>query len=273
MSQPLRIIAFGAHPDDCDIQVGGLAIKYARLGHKVKFVSMTNGNTGHFSMGGGALARRRYEEAMRSAAIAGIEYEVLDINNGQLLPTLENRWTVVRIIREFQPDLVITNRPNDYHPDHRYASQLISDAAYTVTIPNVAGLTPHLLFNPSVAYWSDDFKRPYPFTPNVAVSIDDVIETKIDMLDQHVSQFYEWLPYNQNKLDEVPADAAERRSWMAAQRLPAMAADADKARDLLVKLYGEERGKQVKYAEALEFGEYGGAITEEKFARLFPFFA
>jgi len=273
MSEPLRILAFGAHPDDCDICVGGLAVKYARLGHKVKFVSVTNGDTGHFSIGGGPLARRRQQEAQRSAAIAGIEYEVLDIHNGQLLPTLENRWTIVRIIREFKPDLVITNRPNDYHPDHRYTSQLISDAAYTVTIPNVQALTPHLMYNPVVAYWGDNFKRPYPFTPDVAISIDDVIETKLDMLNCHDSQFYEWLPYNQNILDQVPDDPHERRAWMAAQRLPKMEEEANRCRELLKKLYGEERGSQVKYAEALEFGEYGGAVNEETFARLFPFFA
>ena len=272
MSDSPRILAFGAHPDDCDSEVGGLAVKWARLGAKVKFVSLTNGNTGHFALGGGPLARRRYDEAQRSAAVAGIEYEVVDINNGQLLPTLENRWLVVRIVREFQPDLVIANRPNDYHPDHRYASQLISDAAYTVTIPNVQSLTPHLLYSPAVAYWPDDFRRPYPFTPDVAISIDDVIEVKTDMLDCHESQFYEWLPYNQNKLEQVPGDEKARRAWMAEQRLPAMARVADLCRDLLERLYGEETGARVKYAEALEFGEYGGAITPEAFARLFPFF-
>jgi len=272
MSEPLRILAFGAHPDDCDICVGGLAAKYTRLGHKVKFISITNGNTGHFSMGGGVLARRRYDEAQRSASIAGVEYEVLDINNGQLLPTLENRWTIVCKIREYAPDLIICNRPNDYHPDHRYASQLIADASYTVTIPNVQSLTDHLLVNPAVAYWADTFKRPYPFTPDVAFSIDDVIDTKIDMLDSHVSQFYEWMPYNQNKLDQVPTDPAERKKWMAAQWVPPMAKDADRFRDLLQKLYGKERGAKVKYAEALEFGEYGGKIDETAFKRLFPFF-
>ncbi|MGQ9554805.1 MAG: PIG-L deacetylase family protein [Anaerolineae bacterium] len=272
MSEPLRILAFGAHPDDCDISIGGLAVKYACLGHKVKFVSVTNGNTGHFSQGGGPLARRRYQEAQRSAAIAGVEYEVLDIHNGQLLPTLENRWTIVRLIREFRPDLVLTNRPNDYHPDHRYTSQLVADAAYTVTIPNVQALTPHLLVNPSVAYWADSFQRPYPFTPDVAVSIDDVIETKLDMMDCHESQMYEWLPYNDNELDQVPADARERRAWMAKRRLPAMEKATDRYRDLLKKLYGEEAGGKVKYAEALEFCEYGGPITAEMFPRLFPFF-
>ncbi|NPV09255.1 MAG: PIG-L family deacetylase [Anaerolineae bacterium] len=272
MHDQLRILAFGAHPDDCDTRVGGLAIMYAQMGHKVKLVSLTNGDTGHYSMGGGPLARRRYEEAQCAARVAGIEYQVVDIHNGQLMPTLENRWLVVRIIREFRPDLVLTNRPNDYHPDHRYASQLVSDASYTVTIPNVQALTPHLMYNPVVAYWGDSFRRPYPFTPDVAISIDDVIETKLDMIHCHTSQMYEWLPYNQNRLDEVPEGEAERRAWMAKRRLEAFAHEADRARDLLKKLYGEEKGSQVKYAEALEFGEYGGKVDEATFRRLFPFF-
>jgi LmbE family N-acetylglucosaminyl deacetylase len=269
----LRVLAFGAHPDDCDSKLGGLAIKYARAGHRVKFVAVTNGDTGHHEMGGGPLARRRYEEAQRAAQVAGIEYEVLDIHNGQLLPTLENRWLLVRITREFGPDLVVTHRPNDYHPDHRYTSQLVQDAAYTVTIPNVAALTPHLAANPVIAYMSDRFQKPYPFSPDVAVGIDDVIEQKLDMLDCHVSQFYEWLPYNQGILDQVPEGPAERREWLRQQRAPSCTRVADDYRHLLVRWYGSERGTQIRYAEALEACEYGAPLTEENIPVLFPFFA
>lgn len=268
----LRILAFGAHPDDCDSRLGGLAIKYARAGHRVKFVSVTNGDTGHHEMGGGPLARRRYEEAQRAAQVAGIEYQVLDIHNGQLLPTLENRWLLVQIIRAFEPDLVVTHRPNDYHPDHRYTSQLVQDAAYTVTIPNVAALTPHLRANPVIAYMSDSFQRPYPFSPDVAVGIDDVIETKIDMLDCHASQFYEWLPYNRGVPDQVPEGAAERREWLFGQRAPSYARVADQYRHLLLKWYGPERGAQIRYAEALEVCEYGAPLAEGEVPVLFPFF-
>ena len=66
--QPLRIIAFGAHPDDCDIRAGGSAAKWAALGHKVRFVSVTNGDAGHHEQGGGQLAMRRRAEARRRAA-------------------------------------------------------------------------------------------------------------------------------------------------------------------------------------------------------------
>ncbi|MGQ9555416.1 MAG: PIG-L deacetylase family protein [Anaerolineae bacterium] len=272
MSETLRVLCIGAHPDDCDVRVGGLAVKYARLGHKVKFVSMSNGNAGHYAIGGAPLAQRRYQEAQRSAAIAGIEYTLLDIADGQIMPTLENRWTVVTIIREFRADLVITNRPGDYHPDHRYTAQLVQDAAYTVTVPNVMALTPHLSYNPVFAFWSDRFQRPYPFTPDVVVSIDDVIETKLDMLQCHESQFFEWVPYNMNILDQVPADPAGRRSFLARQWLPLMERDAECGRSLLQRLYGQERGSAVRYAECLEFCEYGRRVTADVFQRLFPFF-
>jgi len=272
MSRTLRVLAIGAHPDDCDYRFGGCAIKYARLGHRVKFVSMTNGDGGHYGQGGGPLARRRLEEARSSAAVAGIEYQVLDLHDAELVPSLENRWLVVKLIREFAPDMVVTNRPNDYHPDHRYTSQLVQDAAYTVTIPNVQALTPHLQYNPVIAYWNDGFQRPYPHTPDVAVDIDDVAELQMDMLNCHVSQFYEWLPYNHGTVDQLPSDPGARRDWMAEQRLGMMAGEADRCRELLKRLYGEERGAQVRYCESFEFGEYGGAVTEDSLAELFPFF-
>ncbi|MGQ9684627.1 MAG: PIG-L deacetylase family protein [Anaerolineae bacterium] len=278
MQDVLKILCIGAHPDDCDLKVGGLAIKYARLGHKVRFVSLCNGNAGHHEMGGGPLARRRHAETQRSAAIASagasgsVEYVVLDIPDCQLMPTLENRWIIINMIREFQADLVITNRPNDYMADHRYASQLVQDAAYIVTVPNVVALTPHLSYNPVFAFWSDDFQRPYPFTPDVAIAIDDVIETKLDMLMCHESQMFEWLPYNMNILDQVPHGQAEQRSFLARLWLPDMEREAERYRSLLQQLYGQERGRTVRYAECLEFCEYGSRVTDETLPRLFPFF-
>jgi len=278
MPDNLRILCIGAHPDDCDLKVGGLAIKYARLGHEVEFVSLCNGNAGHHEMGDGPLARRRYAEAQRSASVASagasgsVKYTVLDIPDCHLYPTMANRDIIITIIREFEADLVITNRPNDYMADHRYASQLVQDAAYIVTVPNVLALTPHLNYNPVFAFWSDSFQLPSPFRPQVAVSIDDVIETKIDMLMCHESQFFEWLPYNMNMLDQVPQGQAERRAFLKAEWLPMMEAEADHCRELLQQLHGEKDGTGVRYAEALEFCEYGRKVTKDEFQRLFPFY-
>lgn len=268
----LRILAFGAHPDDCYLKMGGVAVKYARQGHKVKFVSVTNGDTGHYALGGGPLARRYYAEAQRAAQLAGVECEVLDIHNGQLMPTLENRWWLVRIIRDFQPDLVITHRPNDYHPDHRYTGQLVHDSAYTVAIPNVQALTPHLRYNPVIAYMSDPFKKPYPFIPDVVVGIDEVLEDKLDMLDCFATEMYEWLPYSEGAEDQVPQDQAARRAWLRERWAPTFAEVADQYRHVLRDLYGNARGARIAYAEAFEACEYGGPLTAHNIPILFPFF-
>ncbi len=268
----LRILCIGAHPDDCDIYMGGVAIKYTRQGHQVKFVSTTNGDTGHHQMGGGPLARRRYDEAQRSAAIAGITYEILDIHNGQLMPTLENRWRITAIIREFGPDLVITHRPNDYHPDHRYTSQLVQDAAYTVTIPNVQALTPHLRYNPVICYMSDNFQKPYPFCPDVVVDVDDAQEDKLRMLNCHESQAYEWLPYNWGLEEPVPQEPEKRQEWLREQWNPQFLDISNRYRERLKELYGEERGAQIQYAEAFEICEYGAPLSEDNIPTVFPFF-
>ncbi len=273
MSEPsLRILGIGAHPDDCDVHFGGTAIKYSRRGHQVKFVSTTNGDTGHHQMGGGPLAQRRYEEAQRAAAIAGVTYQILDIHNGQLMPTLENRWRLIEIIREFGPDLVITHRPNDYHPDHRYTSQLVQDAAFTVTVPNVQALTAHLQYNPVVCYMSDNFQKPYPFCADVIVDVDDAQDDKLRMLDCHESQVYEWLPYNWGLEEPVPQEPQVRREWLGEKWDPRFLDTANRYRKRLQEFYGERRAAQIKYAEAFEICEYGAPLAPDDIPALFPLF-
>src|SRR5947199_7972695 len=227
-NQPVRVIAFGAHPDDCDLGAGGIAAKYAARGDKVKFVSLTNGDAGHQSLRGEELAKRRRAEALEAGRRIGIAYEVLANHDGKLLPTLEVREQVNREIRRWHADLVLAPRPNDYHPDHRYTGVLVQDAAYMVVVPNVASDTPPLRRNPVFMYFEDGFQKPNPFTPDVAISIDDVIEKKLDMLDAHVSQVYEWLPWVAGTLETVPTDPVARRRWLgetpALHPTPAVAA-------------------------------------------------
>ena len=267
----LRVLVIGAHPDDCDITAGGTAALYAQQGHTVLFVSVTNGDAGHHQMGGAVLAKRRLAEAQASAAVIGIEYRILDTHDGQLLPTLEMRYLIVNLIRAFRTNLLLMPRPNDYHPDHRYTSQLVQDAAYMITVPNVCAFSPHLPANPVMAYVSDHFQKPYPFTPNVVVPIDEVIEQKLAMLDAHVSQFYEWLPYNGGYADQVPAGAEQRRIWLRERFEARLRSDAERFRELLIAQYGPERAAKVRYAEAFEGCEYGKALTDENVRLLFPF--
>ena len=264
----LRVIAFGAHPDDCDSKAGGLAAKYAAAGHQVKFVAVTNGDAGHQAEGGGALAKRRTAEAKEAGRRIGIEYDVLDNHDGELLPTLEVRRQIIRKIREWNADMVLSPRPNDYHPYHRYTGVLVQDAAYMVVVPNVAADTPPLRKNPVFFYFSDRFQRPQPFRPDVVISIDDVLEKKLSMLDAHTSQMYEWLPWVDGTLEQVPKDPAARKEWLRKQRF----IDPAKAwQEPLRKWYGAQ-ASSVRYAEAFEICEYGRRPSDEELRKLFPFF-
>jgi len=267
-AQQIRVIAFGAHPDDCDLGAAGTAAMFAKMGHAVKFVSVTNGDAGHQDMGGGELANRRRAEAMESARRLGITYEVLDNHDGELLPTLEIRKQIIRRIREWKADIVIAPRPNDYHPDHRYTGVLVQDAAYMVVVPNVVPDVPPLRKNPVFLYFQDGFQRPNPFRPDIAIAIDDVYDLKIDALDSHVSQFYEWLPWVDGSLDSVPKDKVARKAWLAQQSQKRQITPAIKAS--LEKWYGPEKGDRVKHAEAFEICEYGRQPNEEQIKQLFP---
>jgi LmbE family N-acetylglucosaminyl deacetylase len=263
----IRVIAFGAHPDDCDIRAAGTAALFAKMGHAVKFVSVTNGDAGHQSVTGVALAKRRLGEAKESARRLGIEYEVLNNHDGELLPTLEVRKEIIRQIRKWNADIVLAPRPNDYHPDHRYTGVLVQDAAYMVVVPAVTPEVPALHKNPVFLYYEDNFQRPNPFRPDIAVMIDEVVDKKIDALDSHVSQFYEWLPWVDGKLNDVPKDPVERKAWLKRNwsRPPSAA-----VRESLVKWYGPEKGNAAQFYEAFEICEYGARPNEARIRELFP---
>ncbi|MEM9326787.1 MAG: PIG-L deacetylase family protein [Bacteroidota bacterium] len=266
-ADPLRIIVIGAHPDDCDLDVGGTAALFASRGHAVKFVSVTNGDAGHQSQGGGALAKRRRAEAKEAGRRLGVTYDVLENHDGELVADLPRRLQIIREIRKWEADVVIAHRPNDYHPDHRYTGILVQDAAYMVAVPNIAPDTPPLKTNPVFLYSYDHFQQPNPFRPDIAVDITSVWEKKLDAIDAHESQFYEWLPWIGGYAEEVPDGAAARRKWLGEKRSRAIEPEI---RDVLTKWYGEERANQARHAEAFEICEYGAQPSEEDIRRLFP---
>ncbi len=270
----LRIIAFGAHPDDCELREAGTAAKWAAMGHKVKFVSCTNGDIGHWGLAGGPLAKRRREEVKACAKILGTESEVLDIHDGELMVTMENRRAICRLIREWNADVVISHRPNDYHPDHRYVGVLVMDAAYMVTVPFFCPDTPYLTKNPVFLFSEDRFQRPNVFTGDVVVAIDDVIEKKFAVVEALESQFYEGGCNGGPLLVPDPKDAggvAARKMKVREDFSKRFAATADRFRAQLKETYGGEGGLKVQYAEAFEVCEYGGKPSKEEVRKLFPF--
>lgn len=267
--EPKRIIAIFAHPDDADSKMGGTAAMLSKMGHKVKFVSITSGDAGHQSQGGGALAKRRRAEAQEAARRFGIEeYKVLDNHDGELLPKLHIRQQVIREIREWNADVVLGLRPNDYHPDHRYAGVLVQDAAYMVVVPNVAPDTPPLEKNPVFLYMRDGFQKPNPFSHDIVVGIDEVIDQKVYALDAHESQMYEWLPWVGGNLDSVPEGDEERLEWLKERW--ASRGVSEEQRAGLEKWYGEEKAGSFKYAESFEICEYGKQPTDEEIRQIFP---
>ena len=251
------MIVFGAHPDDCELSAGGTAARWVKLGYKVKFVSVTNGDIGHHQMAGAILARRRTAEVKRCAEILGIETEVLDIHDGELMPTLENRRTITRKIREWQADVVISPRPNDYHPDHRYTAILVQDAAFMVIVPSFCPDVPALRKNPVFLYSADSFQKPNPFKPDAVVPIDTVLDQKVACIDALESQFYEWNPWLFGYLGEVPQDKQARLAWTRKRAEQRHGDVAQRFRAELIAELGEAEGKAVKYAEAFEICEYG----------------
>ena len=255
----IRVIVFGAHPDDCDLETGGIAIEYARLGHKVKFVSMTNGDAGHQSMGGGALAKRRMAEAQEAGRRFGVEYTVIDNHDGELMHTLENRLKVIREIRNWKADIVITHPSNDYHPDHRYTSLLVQDASFMVLVPNVAPDTPPLKKNP-IFLWAGTAD------PDIAVDITEVADQKLYAASAHESQFFEWLPWLDGTLDKVPVGAEERLKFMRVWLSPPGAT----VRHCLANWYGEQRASGIKYAESFRLADYSRKPDHDELLRLFP---
>jgi LmbE family N-acetylglucosaminyl deacetylase len=270
----LRIICFGAHPDDAEYKSGGTAALWAAAGHHVKLVSVTNGDIGHWQMAGGQLAKRRTAESALVAKRLGVTSQVLDIHDGELEPTLENRKTITRLIREWDADIVISHRPWDYHPDHRYVGVLVQDAAYMVAVPFFCPDTPPLQKNPVFLYSSDRFRKPYSFEADIAVAVDDVFEQKVDALLALESQTFEGgaLGNADRAAAAPPASQPElRRAWLREKWHARQSSEANRYREALRKWYGPERGEQIKYAEVFEICEYGRQPSDAEIRELFPF--
>lgn len=269
-ANPLRILIIGAHPDDCEIKAGGITAMYRAAGHHVKFVSVTNGESGHQRLQPAELAATRKSESMAVADLMGIEYEILGNPDGRLQPTIEARFEMIALIRRYRPDLILTHRPNDYHPDHRATSTLVCDAAYMVIVPHIVPEVPALRVNPVIAYLSDHFQRPVPFAPTIVIDVEPVLESILDQMECHRSQFYDWLPYTLCQEQDFPTDPVQQRAYLRDFYSKFNGPLADRYRDLVVKTYGEERGRKIRYIEAFEPCEYGSPLTDANKKQLFP---
>jgi LmbE family N-acetylglucosaminyl deacetylase len=268
-ADPLRLLILGAHPDDAEYHAGGLAAIYREAGNVVKMVSVTNGQSGHFKISGQELADIRRAEARAAGEVIGAPYEVWEYPDGRLQPTIEVRERIIRELRTFRPDLVLTHRQNDYHPDHRAVGQAVQDASYLVTVPPICPDVPILRRDPVVAYLPDLFTRPAPLRPDIVVDVTDQMETIVRMMAAHRSQFFEWLPYNDRRLEEVPSGEIEKLTWLRRLYEAKIATFADRYRKELVAEYGSDRGQRIEFCEVFEISEYAAPLDKAARRRLF----
>lgn len=264
MDEKRRVLSLGAHPDDADTYPCALLTKLRAAGWEVRLLSLTDGSAGSTDMtlSLDALADIRRKEAARSGALFGGRYDVWDNRDGMLTPSLENRLALIRYIRDFRPDVILVNRPNDYHPDHRAASLLVQDASFMLTVPRVCPEARGLEHTPTILFWEDDFRAPYPFRADILVPAG---EAHIDALTRvascHESQYFDWLNW---------PDHTERTAWPREKQVEAlrerfrrgMARARDRRGEALVERYGEADAARVRYLEAFEISEYGEPPTE-----------
>jgi LmbE family N-acetylglucosaminyl deacetylase len=272
MSAPPRILLLGAHPDDAEYHAGGLLTRYRKeLDATVKLISLTDGAAGHHERSSGELKELRQEESANAGAVIGAEYVNWDLPDAHLEATIENRNRVIREIRSFRPDLVLTHRSCDYHPDHRAVGQLTQDASYLVTVPKVLPEVPPLFDDPVILYMPDLFTRPSPLRPDLVLDIEPQLDSIVAMLACHRTQVFEWLPYEEGVLDQVPGEEDAKLDWLRRWFLEQVAKRANRFRDALVAKYGEDHGQAVTYCEAYEVSEYAAPLDDEKRAELWPF--
>lgn len=259
----MRVLSIGAHPDDADTSAGGLLTKLAKKGWEVRLLSVTDGSAGtyHKEMGGQPLAQIRRAEAAASGRLFGGRYDVLDHPDGRLEVNLANREELIRYIRRFSPDLIITNRLNDYHADHRNTAQLVQDASFLLTVPCICADVPYMEHMPVVLYWHDSFKKPYAFQPDIIVPIDDTLENLVKAACCHECQYFDWMYW---------PDHTERCEWPREKQVAHLADRYDKlfARfrqeydDVVRAKFGDEAEK-IHHIEAFEISEYGEEVTPE----------
>jgi LmbE family N-acetylglucosaminyl deacetylase len=262
----VRVLVLGAHPDDAEFHAGGLIARHVQAGNVVKVISVTDGGAGHHRLKRDELVARRRAEATEAGRRAGVfEYLTWDFHDGRLQPTLEVRDAIIREIRQFRPDLVLTHRTCDYHPDHRAVGQAVQDASYMVTVPLVVEDVPFLETDPVVAYMCDLFSKPYRHQADVVIDIEPQLERIIETLAAHECQVFDFLPFNRGR-QQVPESDAERQVWLKQWYVEILEA---RRRHFAEQIEAAYPGSHVRYAEFYEISEYAADLSPSDIRRLF----
>jgi LmbE family N-acetylglucosaminyl deacetylase len=266
-----RVIVIAAHPDEADEYAGGTGALFAEMGNAVKFVSLTNGDAGHWQMTKDALTKRRYNEAKEAGKRLGVEYDVLNYHDGELENSIQLRKDVVKLIREWKADIVISFFPADgEHPDNMNAGKVVQEAAgFIANVPLFMPEVPCLAKSPVFLYMRDFYTRQLPHQFNIVIPIDETIEKKYASFDAHASQFYEFAPYQKGILNEVPKTPAGRIKFFEKYwgMYSAITPDMKK---ILEKWYGSKKAAKFQYAEAFEIAPFSRYPSNEEMELLFP---
>lgn len=257
----MNIIVIFAHPDEGEIYVGGTSYLLSRLGHRVKFLSLTNGDAGHYEMAPATLAAKRYQEAMAAKAVLDLaDYEILDHHDQYLENTAVVRRQVVDRIRDWGADVVFSYYPIEGgHVDNMCAGRIVRDAAPTLA------MTPM----PVCLYIRDYFTVDFSYIPEIAIPVDEVWETKLRACACHASQVCDAIPHELGILAAVRADPERQRqliydnTYAFTRKTPAIAL-------ALQKWFGAARAEAVTYVEAFEIAEFGRQISDQEAVQLFP---
>jgi LmbE family N-acetylglucosaminyl deacetylase len=257
----MNVIVIVAHPDEGEIYVGGTSYLLSSLGHRVKFLSLTNGDAGHYEMAPEVLAAKRRQEAMNAKAVLGLaDYEILEYHDQYLENTQLIRDEVVDRIREWEADIVFSYYPIDGgHVDNMCAGRIVRDAAPSL------GMTPM----PVCLYIRDYFTADFSYLPEIAIPVDHVWESKLQACACHVSQVCDWNPYERGMLDEVRSDPERQREFIY-DNTYAFTRKTPPIELALQKWFGPARAKTVTYVEAFEIAEFGRQITDQEVLQLFP---
>ena len=264
----MNIIAFGAHPDDCDIRAGGTAAKWAALGHRVRFVSVTNGDTGirpraaaRSPRGGAPKPRGRQAHRRRGRRARQ--------PRRRAAPTLEGARAIIRQIREWKADLVLARGRTTIIPITATPACCVKDAAFMVTVPNVARTRRRcgrIRCSCTTRTASRSRRRSSPTSPCRSTTPSRRSST---MLDAHVSQFYEWLPWLDGRFEDVPKDKAARADVAVEGALPAVSRRRCARRSRSIP--ARTAAAKVEARRGLRDLRIRRRPTPEDIKRLFPF--
>ena len=184
----MNILCVAAHPDDIEILCAGTLIKYANQGHDVTMAVFTTGNMGDLHTKPPELAITREKETRAAAAIIGAKLIWAGVDDEHVFPNETQRRIMIDVLREADPDVIFTHSPNDYHPDHRYVSQLVFDSYFQKGLPFIPGQSlPACRFGQAQLYYMDNLGG-IGFLPTEYVDISNEFEVKKQMLLCHESQ-------------------------------------------------------------------------------------